>query len=248
MIFRDVQLINAGKQSEENLAQNRYLMAYWENLRDIFCTLLPSKFDFYGISKLNIYLGPFEGENFTEASADGIAIYRRCDFDFSEFKKLPEQDKNERSLFYVRDSLLALCKRFELSDQVSEIIRKVSKQVLENNFELKREYKKTTKWNKARNLRAITELNHKVGGIDVNFTLVNKQGVTLAKHCLFSKAIWNTVWFELFVGTWEESNFIIENRVGTRVFTFNNHGEMVTLQGAVVGGVLHCAPVAPKLC
>uniref|UniRef100_UPI0030DC4051 hypothetical protein n=1 Tax=uncultured Pseudoalteromonas sp. TaxID=114053 RepID=UPI0030DC4051 len=43
-----------------------------------------------------------------------------------------------------------------------------------------------------------------------------------------SKAIWNTVWFELFKGTWDNSNFIIENRVGEAFFSFNSDGELVT--------------------
>ena len=228
MIFRDVQLVNAGKHSEEKLRQNRYLMAYWENLRDIFCTFLPAKFDFNGIAKLNIYLGSFEGEDFTEAGGDGIASFRRSDFEFSNFSELSDQEKNELSLFYLTDTLLILCERFELPSEVSEVIKEVSNKVLENNFELQREYKKTTKWNKSRNLRAITELHHKVGGLDVYFSIVNKQGSVLTKHCLYSNAIWNTVWFELFKGTWENSNFIIENRVGEAVFSFNSDGELVT--------------------
>ena len=88
MIFRDVQLVTAGKHSEEKLAQNRYLMAYWDNVEDIFCTLLPNKIDLIGISKVNIYLGQFDGKDYISPSSDGIAIFRRDDFDFEHFKSL----------------------------------------------------------------------------------------------------------------------------------------------------------------
>ena len=119
MIFRDIQLVNAGPHGEERLSQNRYLMAYWENLRDIFCTFLPSKFNFNGIAKLNIYLGSFEGEDFTEAGSDGIASFRRSDFDFSSFSELSEHEKSKLSLFYITDTLLYLCQRLGLSGEAA---------------------------------------------------------------------------------------------------------------------------------
>ena len=220
MIFGDVQLVNAGKHSEEKLKQNRYLMDYWENLRDIFCTFIPSKMDLVGISKVNIYLGKFDGEDYIEPSSDGIATFRRDDFEFSEFEKLSTQEQNEKSLYYIEDSLLKICEKFGVSSEVSNQIQEVAQEVLENNFELKRTYKKTTKWNKSRTLRAITILHHKVGGIDVEFSILNKKGEILASHKLMTDAIWNTVWFELFKGSWQDSTFVIENRVGNTAFDF----------------------------
>jgi len=180
MIFGDVQLVNAGKHSEEKLKQNRYLMGYWENLRDIFCTFIPSKLDLVGISKVNIYLGKFDGE----------------------------------------DSLLKICNKFDVSSEVLNQIQEVAQKVLENNFELTRTFKKTTKWNKSRTLRAITTLHHKVGGIDVEFSILNKKGERLVSHMLMTDAILNTVWFELFKGSWQDSTFVIENRVGHTAFDF----------------------------
>ena len=97
MIFRDVQLIDTVLDKD----QSRYLMSDWENVRDIFCTFLPKKFDFNRISKLNIYRGPFEGEDFKEALGDGIASFHRSDFEFGSFAELSESKKNELSLFYV---------------------------------------------------------------------------------------------------------------------------------------------------
>ena len=87
MIFRDVQLLNYGKHSDEKLEQNRYLMFYWESLRDIFCMSLPEKLDFMGVSKLNIQLGNFEGDEYQAPSSGGIATFKRDDFDFYEFSE-----------------------------------------------------------------------------------------------------------------------------------------------------------------
>lgn len=222
MIFRDVQLINAGKSSEEKLAQNRYLMNYWENLRDIFCTFLPNKLDLNGISKVNIYLGKFDGENYIPPGSDGIAAFKRSDFDFTTFQNLSVREKNEKSLFYVEDSLLQLCDKFKLSKDVSEHIKKTSEEVLRNDFELLRTFKKTTKWNKSRSLRAITFLHHKNGGIDVKVSIENKKGEPLVLFDLMQNAIWNTVWFEFFKGYWQGTEFVIEDRLGKKVFAYDS--------------------------
>ena len=57
MKLRDIQILNNGKHSEEKLEQNRFLMFYWENIRNLFCMNLPDDIELFGISKLNIQLG-----------------------------------------------------------------------------------------------------------------------------------------------------------------------------------------------
>jgi len=74
--------------------------------------------DLVGISKVNKYLGKFDGEDYIEPSSDGIATFRRDDFEFREFEKLSIQEQNEKSLYYIEDSLLKICDKFDVSNEV----------------------------------------------------------------------------------------------------------------------------------
>ncbi len=224
MKFRDIQLLTAVHNNE----QYRFLMDYWENLRDIFCTLLPANFDFNGISKLNIYLGEFEGEEYKAPLSNGIAEFRIRDFDFLAFKELPDNEKSEKSLCYLEYALEKLCIKFESPIDVSEKFASISEQIRGNGFKLTRLYKKTTKWNKGRSLRAVTTLHNKVGGIDVDFSITNKKGKPIITKKLKSNAYWNSAWFDIFKGYWVDSTFYIENRTGRILYEFTENGEVVT--------------------
>lgn len=228
MIFRDVQLVNGGKHSDQKLEQNRYLMKYWDNIQDIFCTFLHNKVDFQGIAKLNVYLGDFEGEEFLPPSRDGIASYRRSDFNYSEFMSLSEAEKNVKSLYYIEDSLLKVSEKLGVSNETLDALKDVANKVLNSSFELFVTHKKTTKWNKSRSYRVVTTLHHKVGGIDVDISLLNKQGVTLYSQKVESNQIWNSVWFNYFKCAWDGSSFVVENRVGEKTFELETTELQVT--------------------
>ena len=214
MIFRDVQLLNYGKHSDERLEQNRYLMFYWENLRDIFCINLPNKLDLIGISKLNIQLRNFDGNEYQSPSLDGIATFRRNDFDFDEFCELPDHEKSVKSLYYIEDSLLTVCKKFKAPEETISAIRSAAEAVISSNFEHYRIHKKTTKWNKNRSLRAVTHLHHKNGGIDANLVVTDKLGNIKLKTKILNNQRWEVVWSDLWKGYWKDSSFVIEDRVG----------------------------------
>jgi len=228
MIFRDVQLVNGGKHSNQKLEQNRYLMKYWDNVQDIFCTFLPNKIDFNGISKLNIYLGDYDGEDYLPPSTDGIASYRRSDFNYSEFCSLTETEKNLKTLFYIEDSISKVGKELKVPNETLDVLKNVAHDVLSNNFEIYKIHKKTTKWNKSRSFRVVTKLHHKVGGIDVDISLLDKQGNALCTSKVESNQIWNSVWFNYFKGTWDGSAFVIENRVGQETFKLETTEFQVT--------------------
>lgn len=215
MIFRDVQLIYYGKSAELRLEQNRFLMEIWENLRNIFCINLPTKLDLGGISKVNIYLGNFDGSAFESPSSNGIAAFRRSDFIFDEFCTLSDHDKQETSLFYIEDSLRQICRILNTPEQTIIDLAAAAAAVREGNFEIRKVYKKTTKWNKNRSLKAVTKLHHKTGGIDVDLFILDPKENIVAQYKIIEGRFWEGVWFDLWKGVWQGSNFVIENRVGT---------------------------------
>ncbi len=156
MKLTDVQILTRGKETPEQLERNRYLTNYWENIRNLFCICLPNKFEFLGISKLNIRLGDFDGDSYEPASSNGIAYFNRSDFTFENFKSLSDSEKDEISLFYIEDSFISIAKIFKLDSEISSVISQTAALVKSSNFELYRIHKKTTKWNSSRTLRAVT--------------------------------------------------------------------------------------------
>lgn len=218
MYLRDVQLVNSGKHSEEKLEQNQYLMRYWDNVRDQFCLNLPDKLDFLGIAKLNIYLGDFSGPAFEEPDKRGIAIFQRSDFDYSDFVALTEEEKDLISLAYLESSALAVCKEKSAPKKLEDQIKAVAKKVRDSDFQHTKVHKKTSKWNKSRTLRAVTQLCFKKGGVDAYLEIIEKSGNTTSRQKMVESRTWEAVWFDLWKGAWVDDTFVIETRVGDKYF------------------------------
>jgi hypothetical protein len=225
MKFNDIQLLNSGKYSEEQLEQNIALRPYWENVRNQFCLRIPKDFDFLGLSKLNIKFGYFEGDSFEEPSLGGIAIYKRNDYSFNEFMALSEAEKNNKTLFYIEDSLSNLSDSFNLNDDVSEIIRIIANDIRDEGFEFKKTHKKSTKWHPSRKIKAVTELYFNKSGINSSLIITNKAGDILSKHTITGSKDWDFTWYHLWKGYWNENTFIIENKTGDKVIEVNAFSE-----------------------
>ncbi len=221
MKFRDIQLLNSGKYSPEKLEQNIILDSYWENVRNQFCIRLPEKFEFLNISKLNIKLGNFEGNPFEEPAKDGIAVYKRDDYSFKEFMALSEIEKYHKSLFYIEDSLIKLCIQFNLESMIIEIIKDISRQIRDDNFEYKKIHKKTTKWHPSRKVNATTELYFTKSGISASLNILNKSSEVLSSHVISDSKTWEYIWYQLWKGYWNDNKFIIEDKAGKQVFEVN---------------------------
>ena len=230
MYFTDIEIYKANSYKNTvdeqhlyliELEQNGYLRNYWENLRDLFCLKLPKKINFLDISKFNIRLGGFEGEKFDRSREGGVATYKRADFDFVQFEKLSELEKNVESLSYIRSSLLDVCKLQNVESYFVDLFNSICNEIEADKFELKRTFAKTTKWNKTRDLRAVTLMHHKVGGIDVSVELQNKKGDVLYRESVSEGKFWESVCFDIWNGYWADTTFIIENKNCYLIKTFS---------------------------
>ena len=199
------------------LEQNRYLQNYWENIRDLFCLKLPKKFKFLNISKFNIQLGNFEGERFERSREGGIATYKRLDFEFIHFENLSDFEKNLESIRYVRDSLLDVCTMYDTDSHFVNLFNGICDEIIEESFEMKRAFSKTSKWNNSRTVRAVTLIHHKVGGIDVSIEFESKSGDTICKELIVENQLWESIYFDIWKGYWKDSTFTIENKNGDEV-------------------------------
>jgi len=221
MYLSDIDIYQVGKYQntvEEQhlylleLQQNQYLMNYWENICNLFCLKLPKKFNFLDISKFNIKFGDFDGDKCEMSRIGGIATFKRNDFNFEDFKKLSDHEKNLISLTYVRESLLEMCLMHNVSNTIVGLINEICDSIKRENFTLTREFTKTTKWNKSRSLHAVTYLHHKQGGIDVYIDVLDKNGNSKLKETVLTNCSWEFIWFEIWKGYWLDSNFVIEDK------------------------------------
>ncbi len=225
MRFRDVQLVNRGKYTHEKLEQNLALSYYWENVRNLFCIHLESDLEILGISKLNIKLGNFDGEVYEPPAKDGIAIYKRDDFSYQNFSELSEGQKDEKSLFYIQDSLAKICANHKVPKTVIDAVDASAQKVRDNNFEHERNYKKTTKWNKKKSIHAITLLHYKKGGIDATVLFKDKQGNTLKSNKVLANEPWENIWHCLWQCEWTDTLFVIKNKTGDTLSTVEYRNE-----------------------
>lgn len=214
MKFRDIQLLNSGKYSEEKLEQNKYLMFYWENIRNIFCLEIPNGFEFFGISKLNIQFCEIENGVFIEPDNSGIAVFKRNDFSFASFCKLSEEEKDRISLDYMEDTLIEVCDLHRENHGEKKAIREICNIVRESGFEAEVIHKKTTKWHPSRKIRAVTKLYFKKGGVDTVIELVNKEAERISRQTVIKSGMWESVWSNMWKGSWREDVFVVENRFG----------------------------------
>ena len=221
MYLSDIQIYKVGNYQntvEEqhlyllDLEQSKYLMTYWENIRDLFCLKLPQKFNFLNISKFNIRLGDYNGEQFETSKIGGISTFKRNDFDFNEFTELKDKEKNLFSLELVRDSLIKVCQMHGISINVIGVINDICDSIISEEFSLTREFSKTTKWNKSRSLRAVTYMHYKQGGIDVFVEIIDKNGSAKLKALVLENCLWEFIWFEVWKGYWLDSDFILEDK------------------------------------
>ncbi|GGB21097.1 hypothetical protein GCM10007414_38110 [Agarivorans gilvus] len=214
MHFKDIQLINGGKHSEEKLSQNRYLTKYWENVRNLFSIHLVDGLDVAGISKLNIQLGEYEGPEYSPPDHRGIAVFKRKDFDFHEFSALEEEEKDAASLEYIESSLLTVCSESGVSAKVSKQLKQACQAIREEGYEHIKLHKKTSKWHSSRKARAETKLHFRRGGIDAYLEFIDKHGNVLGKHKIADSRFWDGLWADLWKGRWENDTFLITNRFG----------------------------------
>jgi len=221
MYLSDIQIYKVGNYQntvEEqhlyllDLEQSKYLMTYWENISDLFCLKLPKKFNFLNISKFNIRLGDYNGEQFETSKIGGISTFKRNDFDFNEFTELKDKEKNLFSLELVRDSLIKVCQMHGISINVIGVINDICDSIISEEFSLTREFSKTTKWNKSRSLRAVTYMHYKQGGIDVFVEIIDKNGSAKLKTLVLENCFWEFIWFEVWKGYWLGSDFILEDK------------------------------------
>ena len=198
----------------QEMEQDKKYRPYWINIRDLFSMRIPTKFNFLNIFKFNIELDDRTQLEFKLPDKNGIATYVRNDFCLNEFSKLSDLEKNIKTLFYIEDSLINICERYDLTDETVSVIRNIVVSIKDSNFEHFLIHKKTTKWHSGRKYRAVTKLHFKKGGIDANIEIVDKKNNVIISKNILANEFWENIWFVLAKGYWEKESFLIENRVG----------------------------------
>lgn len=179
-------------------------------VQDIFCYLIPAKFEFGGILKLNIDIkGKGEAHNDVK-NFGGYVNYSYVDFDFHEYLGLPRIKQNDRILNVLKEIIKIIpVEKQESKTKALEIINKIK----ELNYDYSYDIKKLSKFNKNRSYKAILTFRVNDDGQKAYLKIINKQGFACYNNFLIKNIIFE-FYNKLYKTKWINNSFQIIDRNG----------------------------------
>jgi hypothetical protein len=181
------------------------------NVQDIFFYQIPKKFEFNGISKLNISitLSPLRSEKLMRYF-DGIVEYNYSGFDFEKYFLLSRTEQNLAILKILRTAIEDIGK--DTGDK-REVLLKITDSILDNDFELKRENKKLSKQTKDKKYNASVSVKVNGEGQNAYVDIFDKDGNHVVHDHLLKNLVYD-FWTNLHSSKWDGHTFKILDRDG----------------------------------
>ncbi|WP_299782927.1 hypothetical protein [uncultured Formosa sp.] len=180
-------------------------------VQDIFWYLIPNKFEFDGIGKLNIRITSGIPENKYKETAVGFAQYTFGQFKFSEYFELTQTEKNRVILKILQKAISDILKH---NQEKANSLLEITKRISDGGFKYETEDKKLCKWNRKRNLRGLITYRIDQNGENAWLKLSNKNGdIFYEKHILKNRVY--DFHNSLYKSKWNENKFQIIKRDGT---------------------------------
>lgn len=207
MYLADIQLVP----STRDRALAGQLMASWRHVEDILRAFLPRRWSVGGVGKLNVIL-PIDApaDEYWHISST-IGEWRQPQFDLREFLSLPEPAQDLKAVSILEAGLRAACAQVAVPD---EPVAAAIEQTRATGFRYQWVWAKLGRWNQSRSLRADILVTYRRGGTDVLLRVLRRGNVMLFDELVASGQLWESVWFDYFRSRWENSAFIVNDRVG----------------------------------
>ncbi len=145
-------------------------------VQDIFWYKIPSKFEFHGISKINIRLQESPVVDAFHRYLDGITEYRYGGFDFQNYFEQPTGVRNSIILDVLRAGLKAIP---DVDTEKLNVLLEITNFIKDSNFVYEFESRKLSKYNRSRTVRAIVSFKVDNNGQNAYLKIVSKSGETL---------------------------------------------------------------------
>ena len=171
--------------------------------------MLPNRFEFGNILKLNIEI---KGKNETLDEVEFFDGYVRksfTDFDFKKYFSLSKNEQNKLIIEVLRDVLM----RISVENEEN---KKIAFQILDEIVRLNYEYSfesKLSKYQKSKKHRAIIEIRINNDGQNAFLKIVNKAGSVVFESHLLKNNIYD-FYNNLHKSNWQDNTFQILNRDG----------------------------------
>jgi len=181
------------------------------NVQDMFFYQIPRKFEFEGISKLNILItSSAQGDQRLTKYFDGIVEYNYPGIDFEEYFTFSREEQNHVILRILRETIEDIGKD---SADKKEILLEITDSIINNNFELVRESKKLSK--RTRDKKYLAFVSVKVNGEGQNafIDISDKDGNKIIHEHLLTNLVYD-FWTNLYSSKWDGHTFKILDRNG----------------------------------
>ncbi|QOD59364.1 hypothetical protein H9I45_08230 [Polaribacter haliotis] len=179
-------------------------------VQDIFWYLIPNKFEFDGIGKLNIRITSAIPDNKYKETAVGFAQYTYGQFEFSKYFKLHQTEQNKVILKILQKAISDILKH---NQEKANTLIEITNRISDIGFEYETEDKKLSKWNRKRNYRGLVIYKIDKNGQNAYVTLTDKNGVVFFREHLLKNRVYD-FFNSLYKTKWIGEKFQIINRDG----------------------------------
>ncbi len=179
-------------------------------VQDIFCYLIPAKFEFGDILKLNIDIKgkgetPDDVKNF-----GGYVNYSYVDFDFHEYFGFAKAKQNDWILNVLKEIIEII--PIEIHENKTKALE-IIKHIKELNYDYSYDSKKLSKFNKNRSYKAILTFRVNDYGQNAFLKIIDKLGNEYYNDFLLKNSIYD-FYNKLHKAKWIDNSFQIIDRDG----------------------------------
>jgi hypothetical protein len=179
-------------------------------VQDIFWYLIPNKFEFDGIGKINIRITSGIPDNKYKQTVVGFAQYTFGEFDFEKYFDLSQSEKNKTILKVLQKFISDTLKN---NPEKAKTLFAITQRISENGFVYETEDKKLSKWNKKRDFKVSIIYRIDQNGENAHIKLANKSGIKILEEHLLKNRVYD-FHNNLYKTKWNENKFQIFNRDG----------------------------------
>ncbi|AXP83067.1 hypothetical protein CJ739_4009 [Mariniflexile rhizosphaerae] len=208
--LRDLSIhIGHGQKLPDGLSEKDFNLTT-HTVQDIFFYLIPTKFEFGDILKLNIDIKgngekPDDVKNF-----GGYVNYSFVDFDFHKYFRLPKAKQND----WILNVLKTVIDNIPVEVQGNKIkVLEIINHIKELKYDYSFDSKKLSKFNKSRSLKAILTIRINDNGQNASLKIVDKQGVEYYNDFLLKNVVYD-FYNKLHKTKWIDNSFQVFDRNG----------------------------------
>jgi hypothetical protein len=209
--FRDISIHTSEFQNLPNGKIHRDFNITTHNVQDIFLYQIPRKFEFKGITKMNILITktPNRDPRYLKF-IDGIIEYNYPHFDFEKYFTLSRGQQNLEILKVLRETIEDIGS--DAPDK-KEILLKITDSILDNDFEFRQESKKLSKRTRDKKYSASVSVKVNGEGQNAYVDILDKDGSQILHDHLLKNLVYDFS-ANLHSSKWDGHTFKILDRNG----------------------------------